>query len=51
MLLQAPRDDITLTLEAFGVIKIVDKGQAGPGSQKAAEFLYLLGWQDGPLDL
>ena len=43
--------DITLTLEAFGVIKIVDKGQAGPGSQKAAEFLYLLGWQDGPLDL
>ena len=34
--------NITLTLEGFGVIKIVDKGQAGTNRRKAAEFLYLL---------
>jgi hypothetical protein len=33
---------ITLALERFGVIKIMDKGQAGPNSRKAAEFLYWL---------
>ena len=34
--------DITLALETLGVIKIENKGQAGPGSRRAAEFLYLL---------
>ncbi len=41
--------DITFTLEAFGVFKIVDKGQAGPNGGKAAEFLYLLPEAEGRL--
>jgi len=49
--------DITLTIEGFGVIKIVSKGDARPNGGKAAEFRYLLPqsengtWEDSGLDL
>lgn len=44
--------DITAVLERCGVIKIEDKGRAGPNSRRAAEFRYLLPeWKEGPLAL